>query len=1270
MTTKVGPPCWADGLACPSLDGLDAAVQQARELVSRSAASVAQAGGRGGAVSTELVDQVFALVQLALDDRHPPPPATDEDDLVTNNSPEADKAFRSALAPGALGLVPKLAAALQPRQGNIHGGGSGLGLDNSPHREEQRGGPGGGRGRPRGAVVLAAGHLTAMEELVSRQNNTPALLMAHNGLAKLLKNNWPWLLGGVVDAPRLLSRLCEIYRDGLDQLKVALAQAEAVNAASMAAPSKEGSGKAPLGGRGGGGTGEVAHLQKFGKLLATFGTRMACLLRHLGPECPPRERREAYRLYAKAAAGVYPGLLASLRVKNGVDYAGAAGAAGVGFPGGVAGGIIYPKAVEAFLSTTDRPPCCQSADVCRDGGGASAAAATEVEANSAGGNGCAAGVSATRAAAGATAAATTARMAAGTGSCRCYEQTTGAFAGRKHDPWEALDALRPANRLPLPWTDPNRGRNSKSHGENASGAGGIPAGGTGGADNCGSDADGGEGPKVSSSAAAVDPLGAVLLLCEVLRREGWVSAAAAVAAPRLRRECCGWMLDHLAALFPNWVEVESFSAGDPGAAADVRNSEHGVAAALCDEVAAALGLFVSRQALNGEFQEAQVQLIEGCACHPHPVCREVWIGALKVFLGSCDTAAQEACVQSVTDAALDPRLSRRCRRRLGRALVAVCAATTADTSTTTTTTTATTDSSATALLLVPRARASLLRSCLRRLRDGKDGSSSSSGGGGGGGRLENGSGRRENSSGRSVAWGGAACALDLLRSLPPWQPPFSETGGGDGEALAAAAVSFATMAATAKMRNELGGGEVGEGGSSGGMMVSSNGGGGGGGTVNFRQIEGESFAAAARFLAVRSTPVAEPESEETARGRGHGQVFAGIDEAAREVGEKLGSMLAAAAAGLSAGLSEHALSAIARLLAKTNPSRLPRLCALIVEEAEKGRVGGEALLALAEALSDRPRRWVRRALRLSLVARHNRSAANSRGRGQVCRSGNHRAPASTTSQQPPGRFPEPRRETHGVLRRGETARARGHSRARCGRNARLDRGSGGSVGGEECERFCGANASGRFEGGKQSERLGRLAREHRYGGSTAERAGGGWRLSYTAKGWGAVIFDDERISRVSYYWPSGRSRFQSRCGSQLRGCSIKGVKSMFLQPQTVYCSSGKYLHTVVQARSFRTMSGICFFVRSFGTKHEVVAVQSEIFAIIGPKFAPSHPERTAIVSPFTRPVLLRISASKTPTTSCRGSTSLVCQHQETPGTLCALFRASCPFDFCVMPHEL
>jgi len=53
------------------LDGLVDPVQQARELLSSSAAAVASAGsaGGGGAVSAGLVDQVFAIVQLALDDR-------------------------------------------------------------------------------------------------------------------------------------------------------------------------------------------------------------------------------------------------------------------------------------------------------------------------------------------------------------------------------------------------------------------------------------------------------------------------------------------------------------------------------------------------------------------------------------------------------------------------------------------------------------------------------------------------------------------------------------------------------------------------------------------------------------------------------------------------------------------------------------------------------------------------------------------------------------------------------------------------------------------------------------------------------------------------------------------------------------------------------------------------------------------------------------------------------------------------------------------------
>lgn len=58
-----------------------------------------------------------------------------------------------------------------------------------------------------------------MEELVANQNNTntSALLVAHNALAKLLKSRWQWLIGGVLDAPRLLAQLSAIYRDGLSQ---------------------------------------------------------------------------------------------------------------------------------------------------------------------------------------------------------------------------------------------------------------------------------------------------------------------------------------------------------------------------------------------------------------------------------------------------------------------------------------------------------------------------------------------------------------------------------------------------------------------------------------------------------------------------------------------------------------------------------------------------------------------------------------------------------------------------------------------------------------------------------------------------------------------------------------------------------------------------------------------------------------------------------------------------------------------------------------------
>ncbi|CAM9767583.1 unnamed protein product [Ectocarpus sp. 4 AP-2014] len=74
-----------------------------------------------------------------------------------------------------------------------------------------------------------------------------------------------------------------------------------------------------------------------------------------------------------------------------------------------------------------------------------------------------------------------------------------------------------------------------------------------------------------------------------------------------------------------------------------------------------------------------------------------------------------------------------------------------------------------------------------------------------------------------------------------------------------------------------------------------------------------------------------------------------VDAAAREVAGELGGLLASS--GLSGALSERALSAITRLVAREDPDRLPQLCALVARQAIDGRVGGEAVLALAEGLS-------------------------------------------------------------------------------------------------------------------------------------------------------------------------------------------------------------------------------------------------------------------------------------------------------------------------------
>ncbi|CAM9661336.1 unnamed protein product, partial [Laminaria digitata] len=181
----VGPPCWATGLACPAFDGLDPA-KEARALLLEASESVL----RGSPITVGVVDDVFSLVQLALDDRTPTDGRSSADGGAAPAF-EAEKAFRSALAPGALGLVAKLAAALQPRRqgGSIGPGGVGAA---GAGAEGQCGGSGGGKaeGGLRDAVVLTARYLSAMEQLVAGRNNTSALLTAHNGLAKLLKGRW------------------------------------------------------------------------------------------------------------------------------------------------------------------------------------------------------------------------------------------------------------------------------------------------------------------------------------------------------------------------------------------------------------------------------------------------------------------------------------------------------------------------------------------------------------------------------------------------------------------------------------------------------------------------------------------------------------------------------------------------------------------------------------------------------------------------------------------------------------------------------------------------------------------------------------------------------------------------------------------------------------------------------------------------------------------------------------------------------------------------
>ncbi|CAM9727937.1 unnamed protein product [Sphacelaria rigidula] len=509
---------------------------------------------------------------------------------------------------GALGLVTRLATALQP---SARAAGDGKSNDGATSEEEEESEAGGNRGM-RDAVLAAARHVSAMEELVANQNNTntSALLVAHNALAKLLKSRWQWLIGGVLDAPRLLAQLSAIYRDGLSQAcnpapqNMFRAEGTHLSAAAAAAA-----------------TAETARLKKYGKLLATFGARMSCLLRHLGPECAPGDRRQAFRLFAQAVAGVYPGLVEA-------KTAGRGGEASPSSLAGIVADVVYPRAVEAFLSAAGPSPCWPNEH--------DSVARNKIGEDGMGGGDGGCGVDSSR--------------------CRCYHSSAGVAAmleparrgvsckrqrTKQHDPWDAFEALRPEQQPPQPPLSKNPGGNGGSRSAFAA--------------------------AVVAEDSEASGIGAVLLLCEALSCEE--TRLSKTVRARLG-ECCSWILDHLSYLFPSWVEA---AAAPEGVGTDKKEARSWYERArlvspLCQKAAAALGCYVSRRAVAGEFEDVQIQILEGCACHPHPLCREIWCGALRVFVQRCDTVAQESIVQTFAEATLNPQVSSRCRRRLAYAL--------------------------------------------------------------------------------------------------------------------------------------------------------------------------------------------------------------------------------------------------------------------------------------------------------------------------------------------------------------------------------------------------------------------------------------------------------------------------------------------------------------------------------------------------------------------------------------------------------------------------
>lgn len=273
---------------------------------------------------------------------------------------------------------------------------------------------------------------------------------------------------------------------------------------------------------------------------------------------------------------------------------------------GVVAGVVYPRAVEAFLAALGPAPCAAG-----DSDGATPRNAEHVlstaVADSHGDSGAADGVVHNKKQS------SVSYDKDGEVVCRCYEgiaevgveegeksRAAGRYKRRRrqHDACEALEALRhPAQLLRQQWAAAPGLTDQEGRAMMVSAAV---------MENYTDSSFAGSSSNPNSDDATDLSIGTVLLLCEVLRC-GESRLSTSVSARLL--ECCGWLLEHLSSLFPGWVEK---------AAAETEQLREGTSAeacwdesermflALCHEAAAALACFVGRRAVNGEFDEAQV----------------------------------------------------------------------------------------------------------------------------------------------------------------------------------------------------------------------------------------------------------------------------------------------------------------------------------------------------------------------------------------------------------------------------------------------------------------------------------------------------------------------------------------------------------------------------------------------------------------------------------------------------------------------------------------